>query len=218
MNESKPTKRHIGIGITALILFGLILYAVQTMGWGLIQMTGGFFTVGLLTILISGMSGSESMRAFVKGLEMMLVPALIIGFARGIQVVMQEGMILDTILYHTASMLEGQHRLVAAEGMYVFQTILNFFIPSASGQAMVSMPLMVPLSDLTDVSRQTAVLAFCSGDGFSNMIIPTNGVNMAMLAIAGIPYEKWFRFIWPLFLILALVAGGVIALAVLIDY
>jgi uncharacterized ion transporter superfamily protein YfcC len=218
MQEEKPTKRHIGIAITALVLFALILFAVQTMGWGLIQMTGGFFTVGLVTILISGMSGDESMKAFVKGLEVMIVPALIVGFARGIQVVMQEGLIIDTILHQASLILEGHHKLVSAEGMYVFQTLLNFFIPSASGQAMVSMPLMVPLSDLMGISRQTAVLAFCSGDGFSNMIIPTNGVTLAMLAIAGIPYEKWFKFIWPLFLILALVAGLFIGVATVINY
>jgi uncharacterized ion transporter superfamily protein YfcC len=214
LDDEKPTRRHIGIGISALLLFAAILYAVQTMGWGLIEMTGGFFTVGLLTILISGMSGDESMKVFVKGLETMIVPALIIGFARGIQVVMQEGMIIDTILYHAGAMLSEQHRLVSAQGMYAFQTMLNFFIPSASGQAMVAMPLMTPLADLTGVPRQAAVLAFCSGDGFSNMIIPTNGVTMAMLAIAGIPYEKWLRFVLPIFVLLAMLAGVFIAVSV----
>jgi uncharacterized ion transporter superfamily protein YfcC len=214
----KPTRKHVGIGISALVLFAMILFAVQTMGWGLIEMTGGFFAVGVCTIIISGMSGSEAMRSFIKGLEMMLVPALIIGFARGIQVVMEEGMIIDTILHGTSLLLEGKHPLVSAQGMFVFQTVLNFFIPSASGQAMVSMPLMVPLSDLLGISRQTAVLIFTSGDGFSNMIIPTNGVLMASLAIGGVPFEKWIRFIWPLFLTLTVVAGLFITLAYYINY
>ena len=94
------------------------------MGWGLIEMTGGFFTVGLVTILISGMSGNESMKAFIKGLEVMILPAIIVGFARGIQVVMEEGQIIDTVLYHTATFLQDQHKLVAVEGMYLFQTML----------------------------------------------------------------------------------------------
>jgi uncharacterized ion transporter superfamily protein YfcC len=149
---------------------------------------------------------------------MMLVPALIVGFARGIQVVMEEGMIIDTILYKTSSMLEGKHPVVSAQGMYAFQTMLNFFIPSASGQAMVSMPLMVPLSDLLGISRQTAVLIFISGDGFSNMVVPTSGVLMASLAIAGVPFDKWIRFIWPLFLILTLVAGLFIVGALYLNY
>ncbi len=214
----KPTRKHIGIAITAFVLFAMILFAVQTMGWGLIEMTGGFFAVGICTILISGMSGDEAMKSFIKGLEMMLVPALIVGFARGIQVVMEEGMIIDTILYKTSSMLEGKHPVVSAQGMYAFQTMLNFFIPSASGQAMVSMPLMVPLSDLLGISRQTAVLIFISGDGFSNMVVPTSGVLMASLAIAGVPFDKWIRFIWPLFLVLTLVAGLFIAAALYLNY
>ncbi len=214
----KPTGKHIGIAITAFVLFAMILFAVQTMGWGLIEMTGGFFAVGICTILISGMSGDEAMKSFIRGLEMMLVPALIVGFARGIQVVMEEGMIIDTILHKTSSMLEGKHPIVSAQGMYAFQTMLNFFIPSASGQAMVSMPLMVPLSDLLGISRQTAVLIFISGDGFSNMVVPTSGVLMASLAIAGVPFDKWIRFVWPLFLMLTIVAGLFIVAALYFNY
>jgi uncharacterized ion transporter superfamily protein YfcC len=216
--DHKLSRKHIGIAVSGLVLFAMILYAVQTMGWGLIEMTGGFFAVGVCTILISGMSGDEAMKSFIKGLEMMLVPALIVGFARGIQVVMEEGMIIDTILFQASNMLEGKHPMVSAQGMYAFQTMLNFFIPSASGQAMVSMPLMVPLSDLLGISRQTAVLIFISGDGFSNMIIPTNGVLMASLAIGGVPFDKWVRFVWPLFLILTVMAGLFIAGALYFNY
>jgi len=212
------TKRHFWIALTSLVLFGLILFAVQTMGWGLIEMTGGFFMVGLLTILISGMSGEESMEAFIKGLQIMIVPALIVGFARGIQVVLKEGQVIDTILFHAASILQTMPKMVAVQGMYFFQTLLNFFIPSASGQAMVSMPLMVPLADLLGITRQTAVLAFTSGDGFSNMIIPTNGVLMAILGIAQVPFEKWFKFIIPLFIIMAVIAGVFLMVAVTINY
>ena len=218
MVDSPLTKKHVWIALSSLVLFGMILYAVQTMGWGLIEMTGGFFTVGFITILISGMSGEESMDAFIKGLQMMIVPALIVGFARGIQVVLQEGQVIDTILYHAASVLQEMPRPLAAEGMFFFQTMLNFFIPSASGQAMVSMPLMVPLADLLGITRQTAVLAFITGDGFSNMIIPTNGVLMAILGIAMVPFEKWFKFVAPLFIILSIIAAIFLMAAVVINY
>lgn len=216
--DTPLTKRHIWIAFTSLLLFGLILYAVQTMGWGLVEMTGGFFMVGFITILISGMSGEESMGAFIKGLQIMIVPALIVGFARGIQVVLQEAMVIDTFLFHAASVLQEMPRPIAAEGMFLFQTLLNFFIPSASGQAMVSMPLMVPLADLLGISRQTAVLAYISGDGFSNMIIPTNGVLMAILGIAMVPFEKWFKFVYPLFIILSVIAAAFLMVAVVINY
>lgn len=211
-------RKHILILLMAGILFAFILYSVQALGWGLIEMTGGFFLVGVLTILISGMTGSEAMKAFVQGLEIMIVPALVVGFARGIQVVMLEGQILDTILNSTAGTLEQLPRVLAAEGMFVFQSFLNFFIPSASGQALVSMPLMVPLADLLDITRQTSVLAYTLGDGLSNLIIPTSGVLMAMLGLAGIPYEKWARFILPLFLVTTLIGFAAIGVAVLIHY
>lgn len=211
-------RKHILIVLVAGILFAFILFAIQKLDWGLIEMTGGFFLVGLATILISGMSGSESMNAFVKGLEIMIIPALVIGFARGIQVVMFEGQILDTILNATANGLEQLPKILAAEGMFVFQSVLNFFIPSASGQALVSMPLMVPLADLLNLTRQTSVLAYTLGDGLSNLIIPTNGVLMAMLGLAGIPYERWVKFVLPLFLVTTAIGFVAMAAAVAVAY
>jgi uncharacterized ion transporter superfamily protein YfcC len=113
--------------LTAFVLFAAILFAVQTMGWGLVEMTGGFFTVGLCTILISRMSGDESMKAFITGLEGMLVPALIVGFARGIQVVMVEGQIIDTILFHTAELLGNMSQSMAVTGIFtLFKAYLTF--------------------------------------------------------------------------------------------
>jgi uncharacterized ion transporter superfamily protein YfcC len=218
LNGAALSKKHVLIALTAFVLFAAILYAVQTMGWGLVEMTGGFFTVGLCTILISRMSGDESMKAFITGLEGMLVPALIVGFARGIQVVLVEGQIIDTILFHTAELLSNMSQSMAVIGIYTFQSLFNFFIPSASGQALVSMPLITPLADLLGISRQTAVLAFVFGDGFSNSIIPTNGVLMAAIAIAGVPYEKWFKFIWPLFIYLSVIGGLILILAHHTDY
>ncbi|MCO5262070.1 MAG: AbgT family transporter [Lentimicrobium sp.] len=218
INGAALSKKHVMIALTAFILFAAILFAVQTMGWGLVEMTGGFFTVGLCTILISRMSGDESMKAFVTGLEGMLVPALIVGFARGIQVVMVEGQIIDTILFNTAELLGSMSQSTAVTGIFTFQSLFNFFIPSASGQALVTMPLIVPLSDILGISRQTAVLAFIFGDGFSNSIVPTNGVLMASIAIAGVPYEKWFRFIWPLFLILSFLGGMILIFAHHVNY
>lgn len=218
MDGLRLERKHILIVLVAAILFAMILFAVQTMGWGLIEMTGGFFLVGIATILISGMSGSESMKAFVKGLEVMIIPALVVGFARGIQVVLFEGMIIDTILNYTARGLEQMPMVVAAEGMFVFQSFMNFFIPSASGQALVSMPLMVPLADLIGLTRQTSVLAYTLGDGLSNLIVPTSGILMAMLGLAGIPYEKWARFIFPLFLIATIIGFIAMAFAVVVQY
>lgn len=217
--EDKPFERkHLYIILSSVLLFGTILYGVQAMSWGLVEMSGGFFIVGLAAILFGKLSGDEAMKGFIGGLELMIVPALIIGFARGIQVVLTEAQIVDTLLNQTAMMLEQLPHLAAVEGMFAFQSVLNFFIPSASGQALVSMPLMVPLSDLLNVSRQTSVLTYVMGDGLSNLIVPTNGELMAAIGIAGVPFEKWFKFIWPLFLILTLVSGLILLGAVTFGY
>ena len=181
-------------------------------------MSACFIGITIVVTLISGMSGDESMSALIKGLQTMIVPALVVGVARGISVVLQEGMILDTILHNASELLLTMPRSVAGQGMLFFQSVLNFFIPSASGQALVSMPLMTPLADILGISRQTAVLAYILGDGLSNLIIPTNGVLMAMLGIAKVPFEKWFKFILPVFLVTLFVAMAFMALAIAIGY
>ncbi len=187
---------------SAIVVFAFILFAVQNYGWWLNEMAGGFIFMGIMTIFISRMKLNVAMNAFVKGMEDMVVAALVVGFARGIQVVLVDGQILDTVIHVAASSLQHFHSIVAAQGMLVFQSILNFFIPSGSGQAAVTMPLMAPLSDVLGLSRQTAVFAFTCGDGFSNSIIPTSGVLMAMLSLAKIPLEKWWKFVMPLFFML----------------
>ena len=130
----------------------------------------------------------------------MTAPALIVGFARTIAIVLSDGQIIDTIVEGIAGVLEGLPADVSAIGMLVVQSICNFFIPSGSGQAYVTMPIMSPLATLTNVPQQTAVLAFQFGDGFMNMIVPTSALVMGGLALAKVPYTAWFRFVGPLML------------------
>lgn len=216
--EIKLERKHLSI----LAFFGLayigILYAVNTLGWGLIQMSAAFMGIGIVVMFISRMGSEKSMEAMIKGLKIMIIPALIVGIARGISVVLQEGMIIDTILHNASSVLATLPKVVAAQGMLIFQSTLNFFIPSASGQALVSMPIMTPMADILGISRQTAVLAFILGDGLTNLIIPTNGVLLAMLGIARVPFDKWLKFIMPVFLTSLLVAMAFIALAITTGY
>jgi uncharacterized ion transporter superfamily protein YfcC len=214
----KLTRKHISILIVLLIGYATILSAVQFMGWGLIEMSAGFLAIGIAVIFLSGWSGDKSMDVFTNGLKAMIIPALIVGVARGISVVMVESQIMDSILFYFSNTLANQSQSIAVSGMLVFQSFLNFFIPSASGQALVSMPLMTPLSDLLGFSRQTAVLAFVFGDGFSNMVIPTNGVLMAMLGIGRIPFGKWIKFVLPVFWILIALALITVILSVKIGY
>jgi uncharacterized ion transporter superfamily protein YfcC len=211
-------KEHLITLIVGAVLFSFILFAVQQFGWWINEMAGGFLLIGFSAIAISRMSLNNATKAFVKGLEDMVVAALVVGFARGVQVVLQDGQILDTIIHSAATELQNFHQFVAAGGMLVFQTTLNFFIPSGSGQAAVTMPLMAPLSDLIGITRQTAVFAFTCGDGFSNMVVPTSGILMAVLAIAKVPYTKWLKFVLPLFVMLFMLSIVFLIIAVIIQY
>lgn len=210
-------RAHIAIVAACIAIFVFILWAVQARGWWLPEMAGGFILMGLVAIAISRMPLAEASRATVRGMEEMTVAALVVGFARAVTVVMNDGLILDTLIESASGVLLHVPSLVAAEGMLVFQATLNFFIPSGSGQAAVTMPLMAPLADVLGLSRQTAVFAFTCGDGFSNMVIPTSGILMASLGLAGVPYERWLRFMVPLLAQLIGVAAIFMAIAVVVG-
>ena len=218
LEKHEFTWAHFWIVVVCAAIFGRILYSVQTQGWWMSDMAGGFFLMGIVATIIARLPIAEATKAFVRGMEEMLVAALVVGFARGIQVVFTDGQILDTIIYAAASTLEQVPLFVAAQGMLVFQTCLNFLIPSGSGQAAVTMPIMAPISDVIGLTRQTAVFAFQCGDGFSNTIVPTSGILMAMLSLAKIPYQKWLKFVLPLFLQLMVIAAIFLAIAVVVNY
>jgi uncharacterized ion transporter superfamily protein YfcC len=154
----------------------------------------------------------------MAGVRDLAPTAVIIGLARGILVVLEDGQVVDTILNGLASGLGGAGATVAASAMFGVQTAINFFVPSGSGQAALTMPLMAPLADLVGVTRQTAVLAFQMGDGFTNMIIPTSPVLMGVLSLARVPWPTWARWILPLQLVLVALGVGALVVAVAVGY
>jgi uncharacterized ion transporter superfamily protein YfcC len=144
--------------------------------------------------------------------------ALLVGFARSIEVVLVDGRVIDTIVAGLAAPLERLGPELAAVGMFAVQSVFNFFVPSGSGQAYVTMPLMAPLADLVGVTRQTAVLAFQFGDGFTNILVPTNPVIIGILAIAGVPYLTWVRFLMPFMVKVWLLGSAALVVAVFIGF
>ena len=168
--------------------------------WYIDELNAVFFGIGLLTAAVARMPAGDTSRTFIKGAAEMTAAALIVGFARTIEVVLSDGQIIDTIINGIASVLTTFGAEAAAVGMLVVQTICNFFIPSGSGQAFVTMPIMSPLATLTGVPQQTAVLAYQFGDGLTNMIVPTSALVMGALALGRIPYGAWVRFVGPLLL------------------
>lgn len=218
LEEFKLTKNHINIVLVCGLLFVGILWAVQTQGWWMAEMGAGFLGIGIVAALLGKLSLDQATQSFIHGMNEMLVGALVVGFAKGIQVVLVEGQIMDSIIYYASNTLQHLPKILAAEGMLVFQTILNFFIPSGSGQAATTIPLMAPLADLLGITRNTAIFAFTCGDGFANTIIPTSGILMAMLGIANIPFKNWLKFMLPLFGWLIVLSAIFLAIAVIIEY
>ncbi len=197
---------------------GLFVYGVGAREWYLTELTAVFLGIALVGAAVARLSPNRVAQAFYVGAAELTTTALIVGFARTIQVVLTEGQVIDTVINGLAAPLASQPGYVAAVGMLAVQTVCNLFIPSGSGQAYVTMPIMAPIADLTGLSRQTAVLAYQFGDGFTNMVVPTNPVLMGMLALARVPYQRWLRFVGPLLVKFYLVAILALMLAVRWDY
>lgn len=210
--------RHKLILGSFLVTIGIVAYGIRVHGWYLYELSACFIAWGLLTTVISHISADTAAKKFIDGAMELTTTAILIGVARGISLIMEDGQILHSLVHGMSLPLSYVGAEVAAVGMLIIQTLLNFFIPSGSGQAYVTMPLMVPLADLLEIPRQVAVLAYQFGDGFSNMIIPTNAILMGIIGIAGIPYGHWFRFCLPLILKLMAAAAVVLVLAVVFDY
>lgn len=213
------------IAILGLFAFSILLLVVgvQTKplifdwlsNWYIEEISALFLALGIASGLIYGIGPSKMVSYFGEGARDMAMAALIVGFAKSIILIGEEGKIIDTILYSVSTLGEDLPNYISVQLMFVVQTGINFFVPSGSGQAALTMPLMAPLSDILGISRQTAVLAYQFGDGITNMIIPTSAVLMGVLQIAKIPYDKWFKFILPLVVILSIIAMILLMIPVL---
>ncbi|RNF38362.1 YfcC family protein [Planococcus salinus] len=216
--ETKATKRQIYTSITLLIAFAFLLFGLLNYGWYFRELTGLYALIGVAAGLVAGLSTTEIAESFNEGFKRILLGAIVVGIARGIAVVLEAGEIMDTIIFAFGNFVDFMPNSLTAVFMMVVQALLNFLIPSGSGQAMVTMPIMTGLSDLTGVTRQTAVLAFLMGDGFTNIFYPTSGYFMATLAIAGVRWEKWLKFIFPLLIVWYSIAIVFLIIAQFIDY
>jgi len=205
------------LGIVALV-WGVLPVARGGLGWYIVEIAALFVALGVILGAAGGLGANGTATAFMDGVRQLASTAVIVGLARGILVVLRDGQVIDTVLHALASALEGTNSAGAAMAMFAAQTAINFFIPSGSGQAALTMPLMAPLSDLVGVTRQTAVLAFQMGDGFTNMIIPTSAVLMGVLTLAGIPWTRWARWVLPLQLLLFGLGLAALFIAVQVGY
>jgi uncharacterized ion transporter superfamily protein YfcC len=214
LNHEVPfTAARKWIMVIFVFSLGLLIYGVKVWDWYIEEIAGLFLALGIAAAVIGRLKSSDTTQAFVAGSSDMLGAALVIALSRAVLVIAEEGKIIDTILYSVAQLTEGLPNYLAVQAMFLIQGGINFFIPSGSGQAALTMPVMAPLSDLLGVHRQSAVLAYQLGDGLFNLIIPTSGVTMGILNIAGIPFNVWLKWCGKLVLVLSLLSMVLLAIA-----
>jgi uncharacterized ion transporter superfamily protein YfcC len=214
----KPTGTHLAvIGVTTGTLV-LLVWGLTQWGWYLVEMGALFLGLTLALGLVAKLGFDRTARDFCTGAAELTTTALLIGFARSIVVVLDQGQVVDTIIHGIAQPLASLGSHGAAVGMLFVQSLCNFFVPSGSGQAYVTMPIMAPLGDLVGIERQTAVLAYQFGDGFTNILVPTNPVLIGILTMARIPFERWLRFVVPFMIKIWIAAAIALVIAVAIGY
>ena len=196
----------------------ILVFGVMKFNFGMSEYSGLFILISLSMALIWRMSPDDYIKYFLKGACDILPGALIIGVARGIVVVLTNGNIIDTILYYSSTLLQHLPTSLSVIGMFIVQGAIHLLVPSGSGQAMLTMPIMIPLADLLNVTRQTACLIFTLADGLGNTWIPTSGILMAVLAMSKIPYSKWIKFLLPLLIGQYIFAIAITVLANMLNY
>ncbi len=221
---SKPIKDYsldfnnwsiIGIFILGLII---IIYGVFNLNWHINELSAVFLIIAFLTGLLSGIGGNSMSQTVLDSVAIAAPGAFMVGFATTIKVLMEMGNIGDTISYQLSIILEGLPLYLSAICMSISQSFINFFIPSGSGQALATLPVMIPLGESLGLTRQITILAFQIGDGLTNLINPTLGGLIAMLSMSRVPIDRWIRFIFPVLIILIIIAFIALIIAVSINY
>ena len=206
--QSTLSVRQILILVLLLVTIVALVVGVLSYGWYIAEISALFLAMGIVAGIIDRQSADNIAKLFLAGCKDILSAALVVGLASGIIFILKDGHIIDTMLYGLTRSLAKMGEVTSLGVMYVFQTALNIVMPSGSAKAALTMPIMTQFADLINVSRQTTVLAFQFGDGFTNMLTPTSGVLIGVLGMARIPYGTWLRWVWKF--ILALIFIGFI--------
>lgn len=213
----KFTAKHKIIMIGMVITVGTIVYGSLKRGWYINEMSGVFIISGILSSIVGGKRAEGICKDLITSLSEMTVAMVVVGMSRAILVIMQNGVIIDSVIHGMNSLMDGLPAWGTGIAMLIVQNILNFFIPSGSGQAAAIMPIMIPLADLSELNRQIAVLAYQFGDGFSNLLWPTASCTI-MCGIAKIPMGKWYKFFLPIFAVFFVLQIIFIVIAVAMNY
>lgn len=209
--------RKVLIILSLVAALGAIIYGSIQMGWDMEEMAAIFVGLAIVVGVIAGFDSATISKHFLEGCKRMLSAVIIIGLAQSISVIMTDGKIIDTVVHVLAGGLNQVPGFLQAPAMLIANTVINVFLTSGSGQAAAVMPIMIPLSDLIGMTRQTSILAFNFGDGFCNYILPTSTALMGIISASNIPYDRWMKFMWKMFLIWLVVGTVLLSIAQVIH-
>lgn len=211
--EDEFTGQHKLILVLFTLTFAVMIWGVSSQGWWMAEMSGLFLAAALIVGIVGWVGEKPFVEAFIAGARDLLGVALIIGLARGIVVIMDAGKITDTILNWGEQAIQGLSAIAFINGVFAVEVLMSFLVPSTSGLAVLSMPILAPLADFAGVGRELVVTAFQSASGLVNLITPTSAVVVGALAIGRISYDKWLKFVWPLLLILTVMVVAALSVA-----
>lgn len=212
------TKAHIPVAIVTAIG---VLYMVYVAIFAKLTMSEAsyiFMYMGFFGGIAYRMSFNDMCKAFLDGVKGMAATGVLIGFAYAISAILKAGHVMDTVVFSLAGMLNSIPKILQAPAMFLMHIIINFFVTSGSGQAAITMPIFIPVADLTQMSRQVAVLAFNFGDGLCNFILPHAAATMGFVGYANIPFTRWLKYIWKLFAIWFVVGSALLIVSTLINF
>lgn len=217
-SATRLSSRHTLMMLTLTVGIAFMVYAANQWQWKNAQLASYYLFMSMIFAAMSGLGASASADAFVSGMKKVLIAGLLIGLATAVEIVLSQGKVMDTLINDLVQLV-GQHgAYVSAYGMFICQLLLDIVIPSTSGQAAVTMPILGPLGQLSGVAPQTTVLAFLFGNGLTNMITPTSSGLLIFLASAQVGWTQWAKFILPLFLFFMLLSIAMLTFAVSIGY
>jgi uncharacterized ion transporter superfamily protein YfcC len=201
-------RKSVHFFVLNLLLFTIIYLIIGVMGYGWFvkEIATLFFAMGIFSGIAMNLGANKITKLFIEGMKDILSAAVVVGLAGGILVILEDGKVIDSLLYHVAQSMQEFGKLASVSMMYLIQSMINIVIPSGSAKAALTMPIMSQFSDLIGVSRQATVMAFQFGDGFTNMITPTSAVLIGVLGVAKIPYEKWLKWVFP-FMVVLIILG-----------
>lgn len=218
ISEYTITRNNYMVLSIFIIGLGVILWGVFQYNWYFIELSAMFLMIAIVGGLVSRMNPTVFSETVLESVAKAAPGAFMVGFATTIKVLMDMSNISDTISFEMANLLQGLPQYFAAVGMSISQGIINLFIPSGSGQALATLPIMIPLGEVLGLTRQTTILAFQIGDGVTNLVNPTLGGLIAMLSMCRVPLNRWFKFILPLMIIILVLSWTILTIATFINY